>query len=123
MLFENMFFFVLMSLGLKLHKCLLRKYIMYFFIQITLTIIISILIIYSCHLLFDQFKNNYSVKKTKDLVNIHNAKYKKMFEDIQSSKKNGSSFEKTSLDVNDIQKLNEDLELFINAQTQSNESL
>lgn len=77
------------------------------------------IIIYAGHSLWEQLKNNYSTKRTKDLVNIHNSKYEKMFKNIEQPKDNSNALVKTSLSDNDIQKLNADLEQFINTQTQN----
>jgi hypothetical protein len=50
-----------------------------------LNIIISIIIIYSCHQLWIYIKDNYSTKKTKDLVNTQIQKYQKMMKEIQDN--------------------------------------
>lgn len=50
-----------------------------------INIIISIIIIYLGHQLWIYIKDNYSTKKTKDLVNIQIQKYKKMMKEIQDN--------------------------------------
>ena len=90
----------------------------YFFLQLFITTIISILIIYSVHSLLDQLKNNYSIKKTKDLVNIQNTKYQKMFENMEGAVRDKELSEKTTLNDVDLKKLNDELDQFINVQTQ-----
>jgi len=87
---------------------------MLLFLQIFFTIVISIILIYSFHYLWEYLKNNYSNKKTRDLVNIQMGKYHKIIEDM--NKENKKNIEITQLDKNDIEKLNADLEKFINTQ-------
>ena len=53
-------------------------------ITIFLNIIISIIIIYLGHQLWEYLRDKYSTKKTIDLVNSHTKKYKKMMEEIQN---------------------------------------
>jgi predicted PurR-regulated permease PerM len=93
---------------------------MLLFLQIFITIIISLLIIYSIHYVWDQLKNNYSTKKTRDLVNIQMNKYHKIIEDMNNEKEKHTPV--TQLDKNDIEKLNADLETFINTQVQNSEN-
>lgn len=93
---------------------------MLLFLQIFITIIISIIIIYSIHHVWDQLKNNYSTKKTRDLVNIQMNKYHKIIEDMNKEKEKPKPV--TQLDKNDIEKLNADLENFINTQVQNSET-
>ena len=50
------------------------------FINIFITIILSLIIIFFIQYGWNYLKNTYSVKKTKDLVNIQIEKYKKMAE-------------------------------------------
>ena len=49
------------------------------------TIIISLLIIFIMHQLWDYLKDKYSVKKTKDLVSSQIQKYKTILEEIQTN--------------------------------------
>ena len=49
----------------------------------TATIIIYIILIFLLHLLWNYIKDNYSTKKTKDLVNSQLEKYKKMLSESQ----------------------------------------
>jgi|SaaInlV_150m_DNA_4_1039716.scaffolds.fasta_scaffold08183_4 hypothetical protein len=73
-------------------------------------IIVSITIIYLLHVLWEYLKNNYSVKKTKDLVNIHNNMYERVIENVNNI---NNSENNTTLNDNDIEKLNLDLEQHI----------
>ena len=50
-------------------------------------IIISILIIFIAHSLWNYIKNTYSTKKTKDLIGSQIQKYKSMLEEIQRREK------------------------------------
>lgn len=93
---------------------------MLLFLQIFITIIISIIIIYSIHYVWDQLKNNYSTKKTRDLVNIQMNKYHKIIEDMNNKKEKPTPVKQ--LDKNDIEKLNADLETFINTQVRNSEN-
>jgi hypothetical protein len=52
-------------------------------------IIISILIIFIAHSLWNYIKNTYSTKKTKDLIGSQIQKYKAMLEEIQNQKEKG----------------------------------
>jgi predicted PurR-regulated permease PerM len=118
MLFDISIF--LMTLCLKLHKYLFQHYIMSSLIlQLFFNILISLIIIYAGHSLWEQLKHNYSTKRTKDLVNIQNSKYEKIFKNIEQSNDKLDTHVKTSLSDNDIQKLNAELEQFINTQTQN----
>jgi len=57
--------------------------------------IISIIIIFLVHYLFNFFKTTLTVPKIKDLVNTPNKKYENMFNVI--SKKNNNSYEDTTV--------------------------
>ena len=48
---------------------------------ILFNIFISLTIIYLIHYLWDYFKNSWTIKKSKDLVNTHISKYKKIAEE------------------------------------------
>jgi len=50
---------------------------------IFLNIIISLIIIYLCHQLWEYLKNTFSKKITKDLAGSQIQKYKQMIEEIQ----------------------------------------
>ena len=49
----------------------------------SIQILISIIIIYILHSLFQYFKDTYTTKKTKDLVGFHTQKYKAMLDEAQ----------------------------------------
>lgn len=53
-------------------------------ISILIKIIISFLIIFISHQLWNYLKDNYSTKKTKDLVGYQIQKYKSIMKDIQN---------------------------------------
>ena len=90
-----------------------------FLLQFFITILVSIIIVYSIHHIWEHLKSNYSTKKTKDLVNIQLNKYQKIIENIQEKPKNNVT--PTTLAQTDIEKLNVDLEEFVNLQVQSSE--
>ena len=54
-------------------------------LEITITIIISILVIYGGHYLWNNIISTYSTKKTKNLVDSQIQKYKKIIDEIQQS--------------------------------------
>jgi FtsZ-interacting cell division protein ZipA len=76
-------------------------------------IVISITIIYLVHVLWENLKNTYSVKKTKDLVNIHNNMYERVIERVNEINNNENN---STLNDNDIEKLNLDLEQHLKQQ-------
>ena len=49
--------------------------------SIVFNILISFLAIYLIHYLWNHFKNSWTIKKSKDLVNTHISKYKKIAEE------------------------------------------
>ena len=53
-------------------------------ISIFLNILLSIIIIYLGHHLWEYLRDKYTTKKTVDLVNSQTQKYKKMMEEIQT---------------------------------------
>jgi hypothetical protein len=55
------------------------------FLQILFQILLSVLIIYGIHSIWNYLKDTYSTKKTRDLVNSQISKYKRLIEDIQSN--------------------------------------
>jgi len=72
-------------------------------IQIT---IISIILIFLVHYLFNFFKETLTVPKIKDLVNVPNKKYENMFNIISKSSENSNSENKynyTDIDLLPIQ--------------------
>jgi len=52
---------------------------------IFLNIIISLIIIYLCHQLWEYLKNTFSTKITKDLATSQIQKYKQMMEELRES--------------------------------------
>jgi len=75
---------------------------------IFINIILSILVIYFGHYLWNCIKNTYSTKKTKDLVNVQIQKYKKMMTEIQ----NNNTISTTNQQfLNDEEKLEMDMRL------------
>ena len=58
------------------------------FFTLCISIFISIFIIYGGHNIWNYIKDNYSTKKTKDLVNTQIQKYKKIMQNMQKSQSN-----------------------------------
>lgn len=81
-----------------------------FLLHITINIIISIFIIYIIHSTWEYFKDTYTNKKTKDLVNTQITKYQQMMEEMQQNTK------PESISKTDIQTMNDDLTLFMEQQ-------
>ena len=65
-------------------------------IQIT---IISIILIFLVHYLFNFFKETLTVPKIKDLVNAPNKKYENMFNIISKNNENNNSHDYTDIDL------------------------
>lgn len=82
-----------------------------FLLHIIINIIISIFIIYIIHSTWEYFKDTYTNKKTKDLVNTQITKYQKMMEEMQQNTKS------QSISKSDIQTMDHDLTLFMEQQT------
>ena len=76
-------------------------------------IIIYILLILALHFVWDYLKDNYSKKRTKDIISIQTSKYKQIINEINNHSANST---KINLDNNDVEKLNSDLESFVNAE-------
>jgi predicted PurR-regulated permease PerM len=81
-----------------------------FLLHIIINIIISIFIIYIIHSTWEYFKDTYTNKKTKDLVNTQITKYQQMMEEMQQNTKI------ESISKTDIQNMNDDLTLFMEQQ-------
>jgi hypothetical protein len=84
--------------------------------KFTINVAISIIIIYGAHSFWNYLKDNYTTKKTKDLVNIQIEKYKRIMNDMQKQNEQSSLFE----DESEKQSMNDDLLEFMNQQTQEN---
>ena len=84
------------------------------FIQLLIHILFYLVIIYSFHLGWEFIKDNYSVQKKRDLISNQTNKYKQMMNDMQESI---ILKEKTNTQENNFEKLNDELENFINQQT------
>ena len=65
-------------------------------IQIT---IISIILIFLVHYLFNFFKETLTVPKIKDLVNVPNKKYENMYNIISKNNENTNSYNYTDIDL------------------------
>jgi len=52
---------------------------------ILLNIVLSIIIIFAAHHIWEYCKSNYTVKKTKNLIESRESKYKSMLENISNS--------------------------------------
>ena len=90
---------------------------LYNFFLFILNIIVYIVIIYIFHYLWEYLKNNYSQKKTKDVYNFQKNKYEQIVESIQQGQSQQSTNE--SLQNEDIEKLNNELESYVNAELAS----
>ena len=81
------------------------------------TIVVSLLIVMIFHQLLNYFKENYSVKKTKDLVGSQISKYKNILNEIQDAEKLKMSSSPESYQMiqynPDYQDLKQDLECFL----------
>lgn len=82
-----------------------------------ITFLLSIISVILFHSLWEYLKDNYSTKKTKDLVSIQMKKYEKIVDvlDSNNNNSNNNSFS-DNIHENDIKKLNDNLDEFINAQ-------
>tara|TARA_B110000967_G_C18837749_1_gene537695 strand:- start:1097 stop:1366 length:270 start_codon:yes stop_codon:yes gene_type:complete len=78
-----------------------------------ITFLLSIISVILFHSLWEYLKDNYSTKKTKDLVSIQLKKYDKIIDVLESNKNNSFS---DNIPENDIKKLNDNLDEFINTQ-------
>jgi SPX domain protein involved in polyphosphate accumulation len=90
---------------------------LYNFFLFILNIIVYIVIIYIFHYLWEYLKNNYSQKKTKDVYNFQKNKYEQIVESIQQGQSQQPTSE--SLQNEDIEKLNNELESYVNAELAS----
>lgn len=90
---------------------------LYNFFLFILNIIVYIVIIYIFHYLWEYLKNNYSQKKTKDVYNFQKNKYEQIVESIQQGQSQQPTNE--SLQNEDIEKLNNELESYVNTELAS----
>lgn len=90
---------------------------LYNFFLFILNIIVYIVIIYIFHYLWEYLKNNYSQKKTKDVYNFQKNKYEQIVESIQQGQSQQPANE--SLQNEDIEKLNNELESYVNTELAS----
>jgi hypothetical protein len=65
---------------------------------IIINILISIIIIYGAHEFWNYLKDNYSKKRTKDLVGTQIEKYKRMVGEIQNAKSENDGISKEDFD-------------------------
>ena len=92
------------------------------FLNILFKIMISISIILLGHWFWNYLKDTYTTKKTKDLVNIHVEKYKKIVDEIQQYKpfSNNSGSQNPVFETeNERKKMNDELVEFMNKQMES----
>ena len=84
---------------------------------VLINMILSIIVIYSCHFSWNILKDTYSKRKTKDLVNTQIKKYQKMLDEIQCSQNtNINPSKQPSLDQipkQEIERMNNELSDFI----------
>jgi hypothetical protein len=78
---------------------------------IIINIIISIIIIYAGHLLWNYLKDNYSKKKTKDLVGSQIEKYKKMVGEMNDGSSSRRNMDELSRE--DLAKMERELSSFM----------
>jgi hypothetical protein len=87
---------------------------------VTINIFAFVVIIYGIHSYWDYLKDNYTKKKTKDLVNTQIEKYKRIMNDIQKQPKGSQN----PLFENEQEKksMNDDLLEFMEQQTSLTEN-
>ena len=73
--------------------------------KLLMNILISILLIYSCHRLWDYLKMTYSKQTTKDLIQFQTEKYKKIIEQMKTCEVPKNDLMKDELEnfINDLQ--------------------
>ena len=84
--------------------------------SIFINIIISLIIIFVFHSFWNNIKNTYSVKKTKDLVSFQTQKYKSIIDEIQENTRNKGFLEigsQSSSENTEKNNLEMDLEKFL----------
>ena len=64
---------------------------------ILLNIVLSFIIIFASHQIWEYCKSNYTTHKTKNLADIHASKYKTMMEDMERAHSSQQSIEKSIL--------------------------
>ena len=75
--------------------------------------LLSIVVIYSCHCSWNILKDTYSKKKTKDLVNTQIKKYKKMLDEIKCSQNTNTPTTSDQIPEQEIERMNNELSDFI----------
>jgi predicted PurR-regulated permease PerM len=101
-------------------------------LHIIFNILLSGFIIYCFHSTWDYFKNTYTHKKTKDLVNTQITKYQQMMDEMQQTLGQSSSISRTDIQMmeemqqtlgqsssisrTDIQMMDDDLTKFMEQQ-------
>jgi hypothetical protein len=88
-----------------------------FIMPILLNILLSLLIIYLLHELWEYFKNKFTVKKTIDKFQIQNDKYDRIINNLEQ---NIQTPKKGSMQ-NDFEKLNQELLDFSETQIENSE--
>jgi hypothetical protein len=88
-----------------------------FIMPILLNILLSLLIIYLLHELWEYFKNKFTVKKTIDKFQIQNEKYDRIINNLEQ---NIQTPQKDSMQ-NDFEKLNQELLDFSETQIENSE--
>ncbi len=86
--------------------------------SIIINIIVSIFIIVGIQYGWIYLKDNYTHKKTKNLVNTQIQKYKKMVQEIQDTKSSGSFFESDD----EKSQINKELHEFMESQIKLNQT-
>ncbi len=78
-------------------------------VNILFQIFISIIIIFSLHYLYNYFKNTYSTKKTKNIVDIQVQKYQDILNELQQNQTTNITF----LSDEEKNKMNDELSKLI----------
>lgn len=84
-------------------------------LTIVSSISISIFLIYGGHLCWNYIKDNYSTKKTKDLVNTQIQKYKKIMKNLENSQGSPPPSTDTFLNDNEKNSMNQRLLDYMNS--------
>lgn len=88
-----------------------------FLMPILLNILLSLLIIYLLHELWEYFKNKFTVKKTIDKFQIQNDKYDRIINNLEQNMQSPN----TESIQNDFEKLNQELLDFSESQIVNSE--
>ena len=85
--------------------------------SIIFNIIISFILIFLIHQLWNWLKDNYSVKKTKDLVGSQISKYKAIIEELEKNN-NSKKYSETTLQNLNVENIDQNIESRQNEKTE-----